>query len=384
MPTTKCKNIIYRMMLPFFSPNCGHKPVDSVSGHCLVYAHQAEKLYRKHHVLGSATLLSADNNVSVILTSSSDPPHHANIDTFFRVASITKLATSVLTMHLADKQLIDPDAPVSAYFSSEKLPAVFSQISLRHLLSHTSGLSDPPDLENALNTGISFPELIHLHSVIYPQNTFHYSNLGFGIIGCILESVFNMPVGRIYDQYLFAPLKMNATLEGCRLDKSRIMPVTRLFPYHPGSDLILTPLGERPLDIPDPLRHYGHTAGSMYADVFSILTLLKVLSERSSTFLSITAVNDIKKQYASYGKLSPTLSYGLGLLRITDPYLSEHMIFGHQGFAYGCADGAFWEDTTGKILITLNGGCSEARTGRLGTANRDFLHYAFQKELPAW
>ena len=92
----------------------------------------------------------------------------------------------------------------------------------------------------------------------------------------------------------------------------------------------------------------------------------------------------MKKQAASYGKLSPQLTYGLGLLRIQDPRLSSRLILGHQGFAYGCADGAFWEEDTGNCVITLNGGCSEAREGRLGLLNRDVLRWAFRKELPAW
>ena len=63
---------------------------------------------------------------------------------------------------------------------------------------------------------------------------------------------------------------------------------------------------------------------------------------------------------------------------------SDNIVYGHQGFAYGCVDGAFWDDRTKNMLITLNGGCSEARKGRLGMANRDFLHWAFRKELPSW
>ena len=74
----------------------------------------------------------------------------------------------------------------------------------------------------------------------------------------------------------------------------------------------------------------------------------------------------------------------LGVLRILDPAISGSLVYGHQGFAYGCADGAFWEADTGRIMITLNGGCSEARSGRLGLANRDFLRWAFRKELPSW
>ena len=86
----------------------------------------------------------------------------------------------------------------------------------------------------------------------------------------------------------------------------------------------------------------------------------------------------------SYGPASPTLSYGHGLLIVDDRRISPKKILGHQGFAYGCGDGAFWEDETGRLIIFLNGGCSEARSGRLGSANRDFLTWAFRKELPSW
>lgn len=384
MPTTKIKNLIYRAMLPFFAPKCDHNPVDTVIGHPVHHYRYVEKLYRKYHILGSATLLSSEKDSCVILTSSSNPFHKANIDTYFRVASITKLATAILVMNLCDKQIIDINAPVSSFFVSEKLPTIFTQITLRQLLSHTSGLIDPPDLEDALNAGMSFPDLVKKRSLYLPGNAFHYSNLGFGIIGCILESVFDIPVSQIFDIYLFNPLKMNATLEGCSIDSGEIMPVTRIFPYHQNQYMILTPLGTKPLQAPNPLFHFGHTAGSMYSDIRSIYILLQVLSESSNTFLSGDAVNNMKKQHASYGKTSPTLSYGLGLLRINESNISDCMIYGHQGFAYGCADGAFWEDDTGRIMITLNGGCSEARTGRLGSANRAFLNFAFQKELPSW
>ena len=122
----------------------------------------------------------------------------------------------------------------------------------------------------------------------------------------------------------------------------------------------------------------------MYTDAVSLSTLLHVIIRNDPPFLSQGAHIDMMREHASYGALSPTLSYGLGLLRISDPGISGGLVFGHQGFAYGCADGAFWEDHTGRIMITLNGGCSEARTGRLGLSNRDFLRWAFRKELPSW
>ena len=381
MPTTKLKNTIYRLLLPFFAPSCGRHPVTGIRGHQLTDLPSFEKIIRGHHVLGSATLLESEKGISEIYTSSDAPAHFAEADIFFRVASITKTATATLIMRLTDEGALSPDLLISSFF-----PGVsgLEEIKLSHLLSHTSGIIDPPDLESALENGVPFPALFPSVRRFKPGSSFHYSNLGYGLIGCVLESALCEPVGEIFRKRLFEPLHMNATLEGCLLDRMKIMPVTRVLPYHRGKDLILTPLGSVPLLHPDPLRHYGHTAGSMYSDVSSLQSLLHVFSLSDHAFLSAESKSLMKSEHASYGRLSPTLSYGYGLLRISDKTISHSCILGHQGFAYGCADGAFWEEDTGRMIITLNGGCSEARSGRLGTANRDILRWAFRREFPSW
>ena len=101
-------------------------------------------------------------------------------------------------------------------------------------------------------------------------------------------------------------------------------------------------------------------------------------------FLPEACVREMTACEADYGTLSPTLHYGLGLLIIQDSDLSERRIIGHQGYAYGCADGAFMEEGTGRQVVFLNGGCSEARAGRLGLCNRDILHWALKEEFPLW
>ena len=384
MPTTKLKNTIYRIALPFFAPNCPKHPVTSVSGRDPVFLRDLESILRKHHVLGSAILLVSQGQYSLICSSSENPKHEACPDTLFRVASITKTAASALCLHLMDEKILDPDHPVSEYFKNESACSALDGITLRHLLSHSSGIIDPPGLESAVNHGTPFTELLPSARRFQPGTSFHYSNFGFGLIGCILESVLDMPVGQIFRERLFEPLGMNASLEACHLPMDRIMPVTRVLPYQKDRDVIITELGSKPLLSPDPLRHYGHTAGSMYTDIFSLQKLLNVLILKENNYLSEKWKKEMLLEHASYGSISPTLSYGLGLLRISDPALSDGIIFGHQGFAYGCVDGAFWEEGTGRSVIMLNGGADEARTGRLGLLNRDILRWAFRKEMTAW
>ena len=384
MPTTKTKNILYRFLLPLFAPQCDSRPISGIAGGPLVHESEFIRLLHRHHILGSSTLLASGQRIMQIYTDSSSPSHHASPDTFFRVASITKSATAILAMKLAENGILTLDSPVSTYFSSQDAAAVLQGITLRHLLSHTSGLVDPPGLESVLENHTPFTEILPAARISSPGQSFHYSNLGFGLIGCVMESVLNQPVSQIFRDYLFIPLGMSATLEGCDLPAGQIMPVTRVFPYRKARDLVITRLGSTPLLSPEPLFHYGHTAGSMYTNAVSLHRLLDVLINHDNQFLSEMSVNEMKKEHASYGSLSPTLTYGLGLLRIRDSSIADGIVYGHQGFAYGCADGAFWDELTGNLMIMLNGGCSEARKGRLGLANRDLLYWAFRKEIPSW
>jgi len=386
MPSTPLKNLVYRFLLPLKAPPCPKNPIQSVTGHSLTDEASLVHLLRRHHVQHAAVRIDRENDASTVLTSAGTDTFHLSASSLFRVASITKMASAMVTFALAEQGLLDFEAPLSVLlpFLPDRYP--FTSIHLTHLLSHTSGIQDPPNLESCLENGVPLPDFLSSCAVSEPGSSFHYSNLGFGLLGCIWESALSQSAASVMKQFLLLPLKMNgASLDASSLDPEAIVPIYRILPFHPAHPLRITPLGSRPLSSPDPLKHYGHTAGSLYTDVDSLIRLLSCIRHEGVPLLhSAEWVRLMKKQHAFYGRLSPTLSYGLGLLRIDDASLSDSPIFGHQGFAYGCADGAFWEEKTGNTLIFLNGGCSEARTGRLGLANRDFLHWAFRKELPSW
>ena len=384
MPTTHVKNLLYRAALPFLSPGPGRDCVYFQEGHPLTDSQTFEKIIRRHHVLGSAALLAGRDHRCLLLTRSDRPVRQPSRNSCFRVASITKMATALAVLRCTEEGSLALDEPVVAFLPPEGRVDALSTVTLRMLLSHTGGLSDPPELESFLISGKSYPELMNRSQCFFPDHSFHYSNLGFGLIGCVLEAVRKQPVSRVLEDLVFHPLNMRATLDPTTLRDEEILPISRILPYQAGNDLIRTQLGSQPLSGPDPLRHYGHTAGSMYTDIESLERLITCLKSDGKPLLHPDTGREMRRVHATYGKESPTMSYGLGLLCIRDPRLSSSSVWGHQGFAYGCADGAFWEESTGNILIFLNGGCSEARDRRLGLCNRDLLKWAFRKELPSW
>jgi len=109
--------------------------------------------------------------------------------TQFRIGSVTKTFTAVLLMQCRDDGLLDLDDPVSAHL---KVPR-HGGLTLRRLLSHTSGLQREPygDIWDTLATpGLeqTLAELARAERVLPPARRFHYSNLGFALLGQVVAA----------------------------------------------------------------------------------------------------------------------------------------------------------------------------------------------------
>lgn len=384
MPTTTVKNFLYRIALPFLAPRIPADLPPVCAGRTLNDPDILFSIIRRNHISGAAVMLKDDSEESTCYSSAVHTDFVPDSNTYFRVASITKMATALIAAILADRGFLDPDAPLSYYLPDGSRIKEIDDILVRHLLSHTSGLSDPPDLENMLLCRRPWSEAVAGRKMNKSGTVFRYSNLGFGLLGCVFEAITDMPLEDIYQHYLFIPLGMNATMTGASLDPLKIMPVIRILPYKPGCAVTVTKLGNKFPGGPDPSVHYGYSAGSMYTDLPSLMKMMICIRDNCRPLISSGYGEFMKKETAGYGKISPTLSYGSGMLIIRDKRISDSSVFGHQGFAYGCVDGAFWEDSTGRIMISLNGGCSEARTGRIGVANLELCRWAFRREMPGW
>lgn len=386
MPSTPLKNLLYRAALPFFAPT-PHKQMKHLqTGKPLAHLPYYEHLLVKHRVLGASLLLQSGEQRTQVHTTVNTPRHVAREDTMYRVASITKMATALVTLMCVDDGLFTLDTPIRPLLPETEHASILDGMTVRNLLSHTSGLQDLPAMDKALRDGSTFDSVLEVEDITCnaPGTKMEYCNFGFGLLGCILENATGMCVSDLFRVKLFEPLGMRATLDASTLDESLIMPISRVLPYRKGNDVTITKLGRVPLDKPDPLRHFGHTAGAMYTDAPSLARLLTLIAGGgvidSKRLVSPEMMAEMTRVQAS----TPTRTYGLGLVILNRPEISEHRLLGHQGFAYGCVDGAFIEEDTGRMVVFLNGGASEAREGKLGLVNKDVLTCAFRKEFPAW
>jgi CubicO group peptidase (beta-lactamase class C family) len=132
--------------------------------------------------------------------------------TLFDLASLTKVVgTTTSLMLLADRGLLRVDDPVSKYLpgfdTGEK-----KKITIRHLLTHTAGLYEWYPLfyrSTRRNSTIRLIESLPMRFPVGKQR--RYSDLGFMLLGAIVEKLSHMRLDAFEEQNIFKPLGMRQT-----------------------------------------------------------------------------------------------------------------------------------------------------------------------------
>jgi CubicO group peptidase (beta-lactamase class C family) len=136
--------------------------------------------------------------------------------TVFRLGSVTKQFTAMAVMILQERGKLRVSDPVCQYLTD--CPATWQPLTIRHLLTHTSGIpnyTNFPDFARTALLPTSSAEMIGMLKdkplEFAPAEKFAYSNSGYYVLGMIIERA----SGRTYADFLqaniFTPLAMNHT-----------------------------------------------------------------------------------------------------------------------------------------------------------------------------
>ena len=134
------------------------------------------------------------------------------LDTIFDLASLTKcIATTTAMMQLIDSGRVRLNDPVSAYlpwFAENGK----SQITVRELMTHYSGLAPDLDLKQPWQGRDTALKMIMEAKPVNPPGTrFVYSDINFETLGLIVEKIAGMPLNQYAEKHIFAPLGMTST-----------------------------------------------------------------------------------------------------------------------------------------------------------------------------
>src|SRR5690606_18005938 len=183
---------------------------------------------------------------------------HADIDaqltadpqTKYRIGSLSKTFTAVLALKAVEAKVLDLDQKLGEFFP--RVPNA-DIISIRHLLSHRSGIHNFTDepVYMTYNTRAKTQEemisiIVEGGSDFEPDGRMAYSNSNYVLLTFILEKDFDKPFARILEDEIIAPLGLGSTYMGGAIDsgnkESRSYRFLTHWTLEPETDLSI-PLG---------------------------------------------------------------------------------------------------------------------------------------------
>ena len=279
----------------------------------------------------------------------------------FEIASVTKTFTAASVLRLMEQGLVDLDIPISNYLSPEYTTGLLvidghdytPELTLRQLLSHTSGLADywndPPFIISNLNAFlISFyarpmhdwtpKEILSYVPLLTPRfkpgTGWHYSDTGYVLAGLIIEQVTGKPLHEAYNDLIYQPLNMHHTWLRWRESAP--------------NDLINSHRYEGNWDM---FTHRNNSAdwagGGLDSTSQDLEKFIRALAD--NTFFTDP---DTMKQMTHWTPTDdPEVQYGLGLFRVQ---LTKKLgwVWGHDG--YGSSWMYYWPDHDVIFTGTLN------------------------------
>ena len=134
----------------------------------------------------------------------------ATADTIYQTASVGKQFTAALILLLVERGLVGIDESIAPHFPPA--PAAWSGITVRHLLTHTSGISDQG--YSCLNLRLDYTDQELADAIasspldFAPGAAWSYSNSGYILLGLLVGRLTGRFYGDLLREWIFTPLEM--------------------------------------------------------------------------------------------------------------------------------------------------------------------------------
>lgn len=272
-------------------------------------------------------------------------------DTPFEIASTTKAVTAATIMRLVEDGRLSLDNTLPQVLPAAEAKGFDPRITIRQLLSHTSGLQHywedgklDRDGNNAfLRAFLSNPDHFWTSGEILdqaraipakkPGSRFHYSDTNYVLLGRIIENTTGKPLHRVFREMIFNPLGMNSTWLTYR-ESRRGAPQSHR--YEGDEDLT---------DVPRQSADWA--GGGLVSTAKDLEKFLRGLAS-GKLFKKADTLSQMKT-YVPVGEEG--ISYGLGLYRVElDGGKGE--IWGHDG--HGNSFAYYWPQKDITFTGTLN------------------------------
>jgi CubicO group peptidase (beta-lactamase class C family) len=261
------------------------------------------------------------------------PEPHTDVQ--YRLGSISKTVTAVAVMRLRDEGRLHLDDPLDRH-----LPGTpFGDRTIGQLLSHLGGASaESPGGWWERTPGGSLEELAVTQDdvVLGAARRFHYSNLGFGLLGELVARARGTSWEEAVTAEVLAPLGMDRTTS------RPVPPAASGFAVHPWADVVL----------PEPEHHAGvmAAAGQLWATLADLARFAAFLLGDTGDVLAPATLEEMTVPAGVDSSAPGWSAYGLGVQVLR---MDGRTLIGHGGSMPGFLAGVFVdrEEQTGAVSL---------------------------------
>ena len=295
------------------------------------------------------------------------------VDDPVRIASISKLVVALGVMRMVEAGQLDLDRDVSEVLGWRVRNPAFPDVpvTLRHLLSHRSGLIDPEEyrvpLGDRLADVIARPALWDAQHA--PGSYFRYSNVAFPVVASVMEKAGGERFDRLMQRHVLMPLKLDACFNWSTCSDAKI--ARHVVLYRANGDIALDDLGGKRPDCPviakDGCDLAGYRLGEngalfspqggLRASMRDLAAIGAMLLRNDGSFLKPQSIAELERVAWRFdGSNGDTTGafycqYGLAVTTLPtrqagcddDLFGDGRQRIGHAGEAYGLRSG-FWID----------------------------------------
>ena len=349
---------------------------------------QVDELFRKSRTTGGSVVVA--KNGKIVFTRDygfaqvrSKQP--VTPETYFKLASITKMVTSIGLLQLVENGQLDLDADISRYFGFKIANAYYPNVPLtvRQLMSHTASVSESGGFSNERN---KVSDLLaadkrrksNFHPYA-PGTQYTYSNFGAGLAGAVMESVSGLSVNSYMTKHVFAPLQITAAYKaGLLPDGQNVASQYKSGQLNKSARRYIKEPYE---DFASPDTHYRTSVGGIWIRSRDLMKLLIALagdgSYEGTQLLKPETIQMMRTDQKTLGKsVTGDSPYGLFLER-NDTIIKGRTVYGHQGMSDCTIVNAYFEPISGFAIVVLNNGCSMKRRDRVGILTRNLIEYLY-------
>jgi CubicO group peptidase (beta-lactamase class C family) len=287
-------------------------------------------LARKHQVPGAQLAIHHGGQTVAIEVGELEygTGHRVTPDAAFPIGSISKTFTATLAMILVADGDLELDAPLGEHVP--ELGKLGNELTLRQVLSHTGGLAAGPDSEQVLTASLRRYVLDHCRSqnlVLPPATGFSYSNIGYALVGHLIETITGMSWWQAIESILLWPLGIEPTFI-CGAERR---PLGR--PLATGHSVNTAVRRIRPVE--QSFAPAEAPAGGLAVSAVDLLTLgLTHLDGRTPALLPLTYAEQMRQAVPGAEPFGLADGWGLGLAVFRS---GNTTWVGHDGNANGTA-----------------------------------------------